>query len=204
MLRMGVDSGTNAKRERALTVASELFSRQDFGAVLMDEVAGRARVAKGTLYNYFGSKDALYREVMTTRLEHLISVLRESTRQRDDVRMNVRRVAVHVMSFMLKYPDFFRIWKREEGWACNNAHHPLSRLRANLHGVLIEVLERGASLGVIRPMGAAWAANLIFGTIDGAVYRSIGRRVPRDEILAERDGLADFVWCAIRAVPDDT
>lgn len=189
----------NAKRERILAAASALFSKEDFGSVLMDDVASRAHVAKGTLYNHFGSKDALYREVVTTRLAHLVSVLQESTRQRDDVRVNVRRLAVHVMSFMLKYPDFFRIWKREEGWVCNDSGHPLARLRNDIHRVLIDALRRGIALGVIRPLDTVCTAALIFGTIDGAVYRNLGRTVSREEALRQRNWLDEFVWNAVKA-----
>ncbi len=39
-----------AKRERILRAATELFAEQDYHRVLMDDVAARAAVGKGTLY----------------------------------------------------------------------------------------------------------------------------------------------------------
>jgi len=194
-----VHSRRNAKREHILSVASDLFSKQDYGSVLMDSVAAQARVAKGTIYNYFGSKEALYREVVTSRLEHLISVLRESTRQRDDVRTNVRRMAIHVMSFMLKYPDFFRIWKREEAWVCSDVGHPLARLRIELHKVLVDVLTRGIALDIIRPLDPVVTSALVFGATDGALYEIIGRTLPHEKVVVERDRLDEFIWRAVSA-----
>ena len=185
------------KRERILVAASELFGKHGFSSALVDDIAREAGVAKGTVYNHFGSKEALYRQVITTRLEHLVSVLEESCRQRDDVRLNVRRVAVHVMSFMLKYPAFFRIWKREEGRVCGEAGHPLHKLRSELHSVLVEVLERGSAVGLIRQADHAATAALVFGTIDGAVYRSLSCSVDDPRIRAERDMLDEFVWRAV-------
>jgi len=199
----GATARTNAdKRERILVAASELFSRQDFSTVLVDDIAASAQVAKGTVYYHFGSKDALYGEVVTTRLEHLVSVLRESCRQRDDVRLNVRRVAVHVMSFMLKYRAFFRIWKREEGWVCEGQEHPWCALRKQLHGVLADQLARGIELGIIRPVDPALAAAHVFGAIDGAVYRNLGRSNAEPEMLEERDRLDEFIWRALRKDAD--
>jgi len=194
------------KRERILATAAELFSRRDFGCVLMDDVAAAAQVAKGTIYNYFGSKDALYREVVTSRLEHLVGVLCQSCRERDDVRLNVRRIAVHVMSFMLKYPDFFRIWKREEGWVCGDEAHPWYALRGQLHAILIDQIARGIAHGLIRPLEPARAAACIFGAIDGAVYHNLRwsdaeREVcAQREVRAQRDLLDDFVWRGLSAV----
>ena len=192
-------SAANGRRDRILTTASELFSRQEFGSVLMDDIAADANVAKGTLYNYFGSKDALYGEVITSRLESLVSALRDSSSQRDDVRVNVRRLAVHVMSFMLKYPAFFRLWKREEGWICGDGQHPWCRLRTELHSVLVDIVRSGIDAGHLRAVDPAVAAALVFGAIDGAVYRNIGGTVSDAEIRRERDDLDEFVWRALRA-----
>jgi AcrR family transcriptional regulator len=46
-------------RERILDAAYELFSRRGVRAVGVDEVIGRAGVAKATLYRHFPSKDEL-------------------------------------------------------------------------------------------------------------------------------------------------
>lgn len=47
------------KRERILRSAQAVFSEQGFEAARMDEVARRAEVSKGTLYNFFSSKEDL-------------------------------------------------------------------------------------------------------------------------------------------------
>jgi AcrR family transcriptional regulator len=48
------------KRAVILQAAAELFAEKDFHLVLMDEVAARAQVGKGTLYRYFPTKEDLY------------------------------------------------------------------------------------------------------------------------------------------------
>lgn len=193
------DTRAPAKRERILTAAAELFSRRDFGTVTVDDIAARAGVAKGTVYNHFDSKDALLTEAITTRLEHLVETLTESCRQRDDVRLNVRRVAVHVMSFMLKYQPFFCMWKREEAWVCADRNHAWYGLREHLQRVLVSQLQRGQREGTLRALDPDSVASHIFGAIDGAVLRNLGR-VPDDPaVVTERDRLDEFIWTAIRA-----
>jgi AcrR family transcriptional regulator len=193
-----VTASTNeSKRESILTIASELFSRQDYASVVMDDIAASCGVAKGTLYNYFGSKDALYGEVITNRLQHLVAALSDSCSQRDDTRLNIRRVAVHVMSFMLKYPAFFRIWKREEGWVCGETDHAWCRLREELHEILIGILQQGIEAGLIRPIKPEVAAAQMFGAIDGAVYRCIGVSITSSTMDRERDALDEFIWRAV-------
>src|SRR5271156_3637178 len=58
-----------AKRERILAAALKLFAHEPYQAVTMDRVAAAAGVAKGTLYLYFPSKDALYLGVLSDGLD---------------------------------------------------------------------------------------------------------------------------------------
>jgi AcrR family transcriptional regulator len=48
------------KQAAILRAAADLFTEKDFHVVLMDEVAARAQVGKGTLYRYFPRKEDLY------------------------------------------------------------------------------------------------------------------------------------------------
>jgi len=61
-------------RKRILDAAAALFSEQGFAATTMEEVAARAEVGVGTLYNYFGSKDRLllgvFEDATEAQLEH--------------------------------------------------------------------------------------------------------------------------------------
>ena len=43
----------------------------------MDDIAKEAGIAKGTLYNYFESKESLYFTIMLDRMETLIASLKE-------------------------------------------------------------------------------------------------------------------------------
>ena len=48
-----------ATREAIVAAAGQLFSVKDYDAVTVDEIAAAAEVAKGTVYNYFPSKEHL-------------------------------------------------------------------------------------------------------------------------------------------------
>jgi len=49
-----------AKREKLLSEAAKLFAQRGYSQTDMAELASRAGVAKGSLYNYFESKQELY------------------------------------------------------------------------------------------------------------------------------------------------
>jgi AcrR family transcriptional regulator len=52
------------RREQILVVATDVFREQEYSAVLLEAVATRAGVTRGLLHHYFGSKRALYLEVV--------------------------------------------------------------------------------------------------------------------------------------------
>lgn len=49
-----------AKREQILNAAADIFARQGFAGTLMADIAVAAMVGKGTLYEYFPSKEELF------------------------------------------------------------------------------------------------------------------------------------------------
>lgn len=102
------------KIERILSAACQLFAESDFHNVSMEEVAISAGVGKGTLYNYFQSKDDLYFSILQSRLEKLLEVLENAYSNRCDFIRNLRSLILHLYSFMSKYRYFHQIWNREE------------------------------------------------------------------------------------------
>ena len=70
------------KSESILETAGRMFARYGLKKTSIDEIAQLARVAKATIYNYFGSKDRVYLEVLKREVNEIIdrisvSVVRE-------------------------------------------------------------------------------------------------------------------------------
>lgn len=57
-------TSAEARRQAILDAAINVFSEQGFAAARLDDVAERAGVAKGTLYLYFESKEALFQALI--------------------------------------------------------------------------------------------------------------------------------------------
>jgi len=62
-----------ARREAILQAALDEFCERGFAATRVEDVARRANVAKGTIYLRFKDKDALFQELIRTRLgQHVL------------------------------------------------------------------------------------------------------------------------------------
>src|SRR3546814_8113295 len=64
------------KRAAILTAAVDVFLRGGYEAAGMDAIATEAGVAKQTIYNHFGSKDGLFRAIVSGLTDELLSFLR--------------------------------------------------------------------------------------------------------------------------------
>jgi AcrR family transcriptional regulator len=60
-----------AKRAAIIAAAEDMFLRQGFGRVSMDQVHARIGGSKRTLYNHFPSKEALYKAIVRKRAEKM-------------------------------------------------------------------------------------------------------------------------------------
>ncbi|GGF41875.1 putative transcriptional regulator, TetR family protein [Marmoricola endophyticus] len=73
-------------RDRLLAAADELFYAEGVQTVGIDRVIERAGVAKASLYNSFGSKDALVRAYLEARHDRTRAAVLEEVERHDDPR----------------------------------------------------------------------------------------------------------------------
>jgi AcrR family transcriptional regulator len=64
-----------SRREAILAAALDEFSTRGFDAARLDDVARRAKVAKGTIYLYFRDKESLFEELLRHALGPVIGAL---------------------------------------------------------------------------------------------------------------------------------
>jgi TetR/AcrR family transcriptional repressor of mexJK operon len=86
-----IPTGDRADRKRAAIVAAAraVFVRDGFEAG-MDLIAAEAGVSKVTVYNHFGSKEALFLAVVTDALEHALGAAVAGTQARLDSSEDLR------------------------------------------------------------------------------------------------------------------
>jgi AcrR family transcriptional regulator len=66
---------TSDKRELILAAALDEFSQNGFAAARLDDVAKRAKVAKGTIYLYFKDKESLFQELLRAQISPVMGML---------------------------------------------------------------------------------------------------------------------------------
>lgn len=181
------------KREKILEAAAELFSTKHYHEVMMDDVAKLISVAKGTVYNYFTSKEELYFTIMHTRMENLLSLLKQKIESEKNSIDSLRAFVVHLYMFMMRYKKFFLIYQRETLNGNNSFCDNLISLEKQMKQMIMQVISRGEKEGVFRKVDEEFAISLIFGSIYGAVQRGINCNLTNESVVKEKEEIFDFI-----------
>jgi len=97
------------RRQAILDVASELFRAQGYAATSMSEIAARLGGSKGTLYNYFRSKEDLFQAFMVENCKVGFESIFDSLKPvGEDMRSAMIELGVNFLTFVLK-PDTLAI-----------------------------------------------------------------------------------------------
>ena len=181
------------KRENILEVAAELFSKKNYHEVMMDDVARLTDVAKGTVYNYFSSKEELYFTIMNTKLGHLNSSLKNKIAKEISVIDSLHTYTIQFYMFMMKYQNFFLMYQKEYLNAENEFCEELRTLNDELKSILSGIIYKGKRENQFRDVDESFAVQLVLGSIFGAVQRGIENKYSGDKLADEREKVFDFV-----------
>lgn len=91
---------TESKRNEILEAATRVFSAREFHQVLIDDVAGSARVGKGTIYRYFETKEDLYFGTILYSFDALYETLVETVEKETSPSTRLDRIAREVLGFL--------------------------------------------------------------------------------------------------------
>ena len=181
------------KRERMLEVAAELFSKKNYHEVMMDDVARLTDVAKGTVYNYFSSKEELYFTIMSSKLGHLNLSLKTKIASEISVIDSLHIYTIQLYMFMMKYQNFFLMYQKEYLNAKNEFCDELRSMNEELKSILSNVIYKGKRENHFRDVEENFAVQLVLGSIFGAVQRGIENKYSGDKLVEEREKLFDFI-----------
>lgn len=181
------------KRDLIIDAAALLFSEFGFHEVNMELVAKKAGIAKGTIYNYFKSKEELYFAINETRLNRLISELERKFKEQISVIDDLKGFTIHLFMFLLKYRDFFLIFQRtrlkKQPLKSKNLELNIARLKEMLSNILKEGVEKK----VFKNLDICFTSDLILGMIYSAVLRNINRDIHDEIVIKEREALFSFI-----------
>ena len=200
-------SGTDMARRRReiLAAAQEAFDASGYAATTVEEVAAKAGISKGSIYNYFRNKQDLF--------EHVFSEFLAPDEAEVDRMLAQPRSAAEKMLGYLDYcfeqmARFCRIGKLVlEFWTAAAREPQHANLAWSLHEMYDRTLERvrsivaeGIETGEFRPgLDPRTAAAVILAAVDGTIVHAIVLGWEFDQVFVRT--FTDSLMAALRPQP---
>lgn len=142
-----------ATKARILQAAKREFARNGLGGARVDVIADKAKANKRMIYHYFGSKDALFREVLEEAYIGIRSAEAKLKLDELEPKLALERLVRFTWDYYLKHPEFLTLVNSEN---LHRGKHlkkseAVKVVSRNFVGMVARILDRGVAEGVFRP-----------------------------------------------------
>jgi len=161
----------NAERTKGniLTAAVKEFAQNGFSGARVDCIADSAGCNKGMIYQYYGSKEKLYENVITYEYRLLSSIESELiSRQFTEPGELIDAIVDRYFDFLLCNPEFVKIimWENLNEARAVKANESFAELKAPIIDCIRQTVRRGREAGVFNE--TANSKVVVFALITGA------------------------------------
>ena len=122
---------TNLRKQNILEAAEKLFLANGYEDTTMNQIATESEFSKGTLYNYFKSKDDLYLAIGTKAYDIIIDYTKNFVESKDPGVDQLKAVGYAYYDFTKNYPDYAHIFHDISIKLPNVAQKSKDKLTAN-------------------------------------------------------------------------
>ncbi len=187
------------KRENIISSASEIFGTKGFHEANIVEIADHAGIGKGTVYEYFKSKNELFLEVVKFNAESYISRVTQEvmTVQGFHEKLN-RLIDIHrtIVGENYEATGVFLNTPTALSAATENTQEVIKILcqaRDQVVQLIKDILILGKKQGLILADDLDYASDIVFDMISRNNIRGFQLKLPNVSIQREQKMLIDFI-----------
>jgi AcrR family transcriptional regulator len=184
-----------ARRQALLETAEAVFAERGFAGATMSEIASRAGYSAGNLYNVFEGKDALFAEVITTRADQVLELVRNALRGDDSLASTVDRFVDATLELAEKHRGFLVLLTQTTPDFDWNGSHGANEidLRGDLDAQLAQVFRDAMERGEIPKGDTRPYVCMLHGSVNAHIARWVRNDGDREELWGAADDLRRFL-----------
>ncbi len=173
-VRRGQES-RQARRTQIKQIALRVFSEQGYHATSVSELVSAAGVARGTFYQYFDSKDAIFVELLDDLIVHLRSniVGVDLSAHALPMEAQLRATIVRILETVVNNRPLTRILFREAIGLHEAVEARMAQFDDELHGYVAASLHRATELGILTQTRVEVSAACVVGSLRELVNRLV-------------------------------
>ena len=162
------------KRQQILNAALTVFARKGYNPAVLDDVAGKAKVAKGTVYLYFKDKEDLYLSTFLYVIDNLEKTIFQNIKPDMGPFEIMENIARRQIEFFLSEKDYFKIFHNMAFSGQTNIQEkfflPMRSRILKLQDYLGRVVEQGKKEGSIsREIDTRIIVNNFMGMVSQSI-----------------------------------
>jgi len=199
----------DARPEEILEAAKHVFGESGYAGTKLEDVARRAGVSKGTLYLYFDSKEALFREMVRAKVVTALAHAEETVRTFDGSSRELLVILVSSMYRRLRDDGMARVGRVVQAELPSFpelAQFYFEEVILRARRLVSRVLERGVESGEFREVSHGFAARgLASLLVHTAQLQCFFHDFDPDQLSDEAalGGLVDLYLHGVLARPDE-
>jgi len=160
----------DAKRREILAAAAAVFADKGFHAALMDEVAARAGIGKGTIYRYFTSKEELFFSILDSGMMELQAALAAAGGARMAPDQKLRTMVSAMADFMARNRPLMKLLHEIGHEEVKKRHGRIRQHNKAVVALVAKDIAEGIKAGIFRRGDARLWARLITAMTQAAFH----------------------------------
>lgn len=180
------------KKGRILVAAMEIFGERPYEKVKIEDIADRAGVGKGTIYEYFVSKEELFASVLEAGFNEYFMALVAAAQSSFSATAKLQAVFGRHLSFISQHALAARIILGERPASRSEIHEAMVVRYLRLGRFLEDLLQEGITTGEFRPVDTAVAAQAIVGIFSALLVFVLFAGQTTDAMEKRAEKLLDF------------
>jgi len=168
--KLSREEATKARSETILQVGMEVFSECGFYEADVDEIAHRANVGKGTVYNHFGNKQKLFLSVVEWGLETLKDKILTAVEDITGVKNQIQAALRVYFEFFEHRKNFYRVLVHEKSNFREQMEKRFTKKYFSHLHLLENAIKRGIQSGELKRVDPHQCAVLLIGMSNALIY----------------------------------
>lgn len=174
-------------KEKIYQIATKIFARNNYDAVSIDSIVEKAKIAKGTFYYHFASKEELFSNLIDQGIDELVLLIKQSIKNVNDPFKKIEAILETQLNYFLQHQDVCRIlltevWRTETRW-----RKYINRINQEYITILSRVIRQGIEEKKFTKLSVKATTTAIFslisfGSMDWVMFHSQGNK--QDLLLA--------------------
>jgi TetR/AcrR family fatty acid metabolism transcriptional regulator len=186
------------KRQMIIHAAIEVFSRNGFQDATISEIAQKANVAEGTIYQYFKNKEDLFFSIPIDKTKEFYSELELHLQGIHGAENKIRKFVWYYFYHLQENPEYARALMLEMRVNRNFANAKAFEAYRPLTHKILEIIEEGQEEGFVREdVSKYMVRHLILGLLEHIITRWL-LKGEKGDMLDQYDEAVELLIQGIR------